>query len=103
MLVTKFHTHTGKISVIYILIFRFLDSKLEDEGLHIQNNVSWLTQGYVYHRFVHCLDEINLLFTNDKSLFQEVCYHVNLQALTDFWLHLNYFSLYHRNGPQGGF
>jgi len=34
MLTTKFHTHkktTGKITVLYNLIFKFLDSKMEDK------------------------------------------------------------------------
>jgi hypothetical protein len=36
MRATKYHTHakrTGKITVLYILTFKFLDSKLEDKRL----------------------------------------------------------------------
>jgi len=36
MSTTKFHTHTkqqAKLLVLYILIFKFLDSKLEDKRL----------------------------------------------------------------------
>ncbi|XP_076060038.1 general transcription factor II-I repeat domain-containing protein 2A-like isoform X5 [Oratosquilla oratoria] len=62
------------------------------KGLKMYNSAHWLNQSFVLKQFVECLDEINLLLTNQQITFQEmydIMWVCKLMFFADFCKHLN--------------
>ncbi|XP_034259776.1 general transcription factor II-I repeat domain-containing protein 2A-like [Pantherophis guttatus] len=64
----------------------------QNNCLHMNNNVRWLSRGRVLERFVACLDEIRL-FMNEKGQeypqLTDMAWLTNLMFFTDFTLHFS--------------